>query len=137
MYGIALRYLQKPLSKGIFEEAMDAAVQEATANRLYFTSEDMTVALPLREIIYIEMFGHYAVVHTETSEYRFRSTLKEIQKKLPQGYFALPHKSIIVNFEHVRSASNSEIVMDSGDSIPISRRRQQEFNKAFYRFLER
>lgn len=136
-YGIALRYLQKPLSKGIFEEAMDAAVQEATANRLYFTSEDMTVALPLREIIYIEMFGHYAVVHTETSEYRFRSTLKEIQKKLPQGYFALPHKSIIVNFEHVRSASNSEIVMDSGDSIPISRRRQQEFNKAFYRFLER
>ena len=32
-YGIALRYLQKPLDEAIFEEALDASVQEATAHR--------------------------------------------------------------------------------------------------------
>lgn len=136
-YGIALRYLQKPLARAAFEEALDASVHEAIAHRLYFTSEDRTVALPLREILYIEMFGHYAVVHTKNSEYRFRSTLKEIQAKLPQGYFALPHKSVLVNFDHVRSASKTEIKMDNDDIIPISRRRHQEFSDAFFRFLGR
>lgn len=136
-YGIALRYLQKPLDRTTLEEALDASIQEATAHRLYFTSDDKTVALPLRKILYIEMYGHYAIVHTSSSEYRFRSTLKEIQSKLPQGYFALPHKSILVNFEHVRSASKSEIQMDNGATIPISRHRHREFNDAFFRFLER
>lgn len=136
-YGIALRYLQKPLDKAIFEEALDASVQEASAHRLYFTSDDRTVALPLRKILYIEMYGHYAMIHTDFSEYRIRSTLKDIQNKLPQGYFALPHKSVLVNFEHVLSASKNEIQMDNGATIPISRYRYKEFNDAFFRFLER
>lgn len=136
-YGIALRYLQKPLSKEKLEEAMDAAVQEASAHKFCFVSEDMTVGIPFREILYIEMFGHYAVIHASTAEYRIRSTLKEIQSKLPQGYFANPHKSILVNLEHVRCASNSQIILDNGGTVPISRRRQQEFNMTFYRFLER
>lgn len=136
-YGIALRYLQKPLDRSILDEALDASIQEATAHRLYFTSDDKTVVLPLRKILYIEMYGHYAIVHTASSEYRFRSTLKEIQSKLPQGYFALPHKSILVNFEHIRSASKNEIQMDNGATIPISRHRHREFSDAFFRFLER
>lgn len=136
-YGIALRYLQKPLDEAIFEEALDASVQEATAHRLYFTSDDKTVALPLRKILYIEMYGHYATIHTDSSEYHVRSTLKDIQNKLPQGYFALPHKSILVNFEHVLSASKSAVQMDNGTTIPISRHRYKEFNDAFFRFLER
>lgn len=136
-YGIALRYLQKPLERTVLEEALDASVQEASAHRLSFTSDDQTVALPLRSILYIEMGGHYATIHTYYSEYRVRSTLKELQNKLPQGYFALPHKSILVNFEHVLSASKNEIQMDNGAAIPISRHRYKEFNDAFFHFLER
>lgn len=92
-YGIALRYLQKPLDKAIFDEALDASMQEASAHRLSFTSDDKTVALP--------------------------------------------HKSVLVNFEHVLSASKNEIQMDNGETIPISRYRYKEFSDAFFRFLER
>lgn len=116
---------------------MDAAVQEATAHRLTIFCEDATVALRIPEILYIEMFGHYAVVHTRTREYRFRSSLKEIAEKLPKQCFAQPYKSIVVNLEHITSATNSEIVLVNGERVPISRRRLQEFNEAFYRFLGR
>lgn len=136
-YGTALRYLQKPLSRIDFFEAMDAAVREVTAHRFTFVIDDSTVTLPLKDIQYIEMFGHYAVVHESSKEYRFRGTLKEIMAMLPKGYFAMPHKSIVVNLEHIRSASSSEILLDNGDRVPISRRKQQEFNQAFYRFLGR
>lgn len=136
-YGTALRYLQKPLNKTDFFEAMDTAIREVKAHRLSFVVDDNTIALPLREIRYIEMFGHYAVVHDAKHEYRFRCTLKEIISNLPKGYFAMPHKSIVVNLEHIRSASSTEILLDNGDRVPISRRKQQEFNKMFYHFLGR
>lgn len=136
-YGIALRYLQKPLLPELFFEAMDAALADVRANRVCFLGDDTTIAIPFREIRYIEMFGHYAVIHTEYKEFRVRSTLKDINAILPHGYFAVPHKSIIVSFNHIRSATSSEVILDNGERIPISRRRQQEFNMAFCQFLGR
>ena len=136
-YGTALRYLQKPLKRMDFFEAMDAAIREVKAHRFSFSIDDTTIALPLRDIQYIEMFGHYAVVHDATSEYRFRCTLREIISILPKGYFAMPHKSIVVNLGHIRSASSTEILLDNGHRVPISRRKLHEFNQAFYHFLGR
>ena len=57
--------------------------------------------------------------------------------RLPKGYFASPHKSYVVNLEHIRSATATEIVLDCGVVVPIGRKRMQEFNDALYRFLGR
>lgn len=136
-YGIALRYLTKPLDKDLFFEAMDAAVQEASAHRLTIVCDDTTVVLPMDEVLYVEMFGHYAQIHTAVQEYRFRGTLKEISAILPRQFFAQPHKSIIVNLSKIRSATNEEIRLINGERLPLSRRRLQEFHQALYRFLGR
>ena len=136
-YGVAIRYLQKPVAQGDFFEAMDAAIADATAHRLTFQIDTALVSVPLRNIQYIETFGHYAVVHTTDKAYRFRSTLKEVISRLPKGYFASPHKSYVVNLEHIRSATASEIMLDCGAVVPIGRKRMQEFNDALYRFLGR
>ena len=136
-YGIAIRYLQKPIAPEDFFEAMDAAIADATAHRFTFQVDTALVSLHFREIQYIETFGHYAVVHTAESAYRFRSTLKDVVSRLPKGYFASPHKSYAVNLEHIRSATASEIMLDCGAVIPIGRKRMQEFNDVLYRFLGR
>ena len=136
-YGIAIRYLQKPIVQDNFIEAMDAAVADATAHRLTFQVDSATVSIMLRDVQYIEAFGHYAVVHTDRSAYRFRSTLKDVLSRLPKGYFVAPHKSYIVNLEHIHSATAVEITLDCGAAVPIGRKRAQEFNEALYRFLGR
>lgn len=136
-YGIAVRYLQKPVTRDDFYEAMDAAIADAIAHRLTFQIDNTLVSIRLRDVQYIETFGHYTVVHTDQESYRFRSTLKEMMAKLPKGYFVSPHKSFIVNLEHIRSASASEISMNCGVKIPIGRKRMSDFNEAFYRFLGR
>lgn len=136
-YGVAIRYLQKPVAQGDFFEAMDAAIADATAHRLTFQIDTSLISVHLRDIQYIEAFGHYTVVHTAEKAYRFRSTLKEVMSRLPKGYFASPHKSYVVNLEHIRSATASEIMLDCGAVIPIGRKRMQEFNDALYRFLRR
>lgn len=136
-YGVAVRYLQKPISKMSFFEAMDVAISEAIAHRLTFQFDNTVYAIQLRKVQYIEIFGHYAVIHTDTDSYRFRSTLKEITGKLPQRHFISPHKSYIVNMEHIRSATSAEILMDCGAVIPIGRKKAPEFNQAFFQFLGR
>lgn len=136
-YGIAMRYLQKPIAIDSFFEAMDAAIADAAAHRLTFQIDTSLVSLPLRDIQYIETFGHYAVVHTAAEEYRFRCTMKELLVRLPKGYFAPAHKSYVVNLEHIRTASASEVVLDCGVAIPIGRKRMKEFNDTLYRFLGR
>lgn len=136
-YGVAIRYLQKPVALEEFFEAMDAAVADAKAHRLTFQIDTSLISVHLRDIQYIETFGHYAVVHTAEEAYRFRSSLKEVMARLPKGYFASPHKSYVVNLEHIRSATASEIVLDCGTVVPIGRKRMQEFNDALYRFLGR
>lgn len=136
-YGVAIRYLQKPIMREAFFEAMDAAIADATAHRLTFQIDTALVSVHLRDIQYIEAFGHYAIVHTADEAYRFRSTLKDVMSRLPKGYFASPHKSYVVNLEHIRSATATEIVLDCGVVVPIGRKRMQEFNDALYRFLGR
>lgn len=136
-YGVAIRYLQKPITQGDFFEAMDAAIADVTAHHLSFQIDTSLVSIRLRDIQYMEAFGHYIVVHTAEKAYRFRSTLKEVVSRLPKGYFASPHKSYVVNLEHIRSATASEIMLDCGAVIPIGRKRMQEFNDALYRFLGR
>ncbi len=136
-YGVAIRYLQKPVAQEAFFEAMDAAISDATAHRLTFQMDASLVSVHLRDIQYIETFGHYAIVHTADEAYRFRSTLKEVMSRLPKGYFASPHKSYVVNMEHIRSATASEITLDCDAVVPIGRKRMQEFNDALYHFLGR
>lgn len=136
-YGIAIRYLQKPIHQLDFFEALDAAIADATAHRLTFQLESTLVSVRLRDVQYIEVIGHYTVVHTLHDKYKFRSTLKEISARLPKGYFASPHKSYIVNLEHIQSATTGKIVLDCGTAIPIGRSRMQKFNNVLYGFLGR
>ncbi|MGN1157295.1 MAG: LytR/AlgR family response regulator transcription factor, partial [Agathobacter sp.] len=53
-YGVAIRYLQKPVAQGDFFEAMDAAIADATAHRLTFQIDTSLVSVHLRDIQYIE-----------------------------------------------------------------------------------
>lgn len=136
-YGIAIRYLQKPLSYDTLCEAMDVALEEATAHRFTIQIDGVLHAIKLRDIQYIEILGHYATVHTLTNDYRFRATLKDLIRKLPRGYFVPTHKSFIVNLEHIKSASSTDILLDCGVTIPIGRTKSEDFNQSLFRFLGR
>lgn len=136
-YGIAIRYLQKPLSYDSLSEALDVAIADATAHRLTIQVESVLHTVRLRDVQYIEIYGHYANIHTAQQTFRLRTTLKEIMKRLPKGYFVLTHKSYIVNLDHITSVSNSEIKLDCGETIPIGRTKSKEFNQTLFRYLGR
>lgn len=136
-YGVALRYLLKPVVWEDLVDAMDAALQEVRAKRFTFSLEDATYTLRLQDLFFIEAFGHSVVIHSGDEEYRMRGSLKELAAQLPQGCFAMPHKSYIVNLYVVKSATSTELCLINGAKIPISRRKLHDFQRQFYQFLGR
>ena len=136
-YGVAFRYLTKPIRKEQLDLTLSAAVNEVKANRFVFAIDGVAHIIRMDDIFFFEVFNHHTVLHTPDSEYTFRATLKEVIDQLPVGYFGSPHQSYIVNFQHVKTATAKELHMTNGSVVPISRRRQQAFAVQFHSFLGR
>jgi len=134
-YGLALRYLLKPLSLKLLSEALDAVKQELRSNRLTVMLDGISHVLKVQYIRYAEVQRHQIMLYTADGCLSFRGTLKDIVSQLPARWFAAPHQSYVVNLLHVRNASKTELTLTDGTRIPISRRRQQEFLRCFHRFL--
>ena len=49
--------------------------------------------------------------------------------------FSMPHKSFVVNLLHVKNVRNLEILMDNGDRIPLSQKKQKEWKQELTTYL--
>lgn len=119
-YGIAFRYLTKPLNDLLFKSAMDAATQELASRRFL-----------------VESYGHTILVHSKGKDFQLRMNIQDAAKQLPKRCFTAPHRCYLVNMEHILYTSSDEIMLCNGAKLPISRRKRQEFNQAFNTYLGR
>ncbi len=136
-YGVAFRYLTKPINQEQLHSALDSAIREVQANRFVFQVDGISRVIQMDEIYYLEVFNHHTVLHTMDQSFTFRATLKEILAQLPSGYFGVPHQSYVVNFIHIQTATGMDIQLTNGAVIPISRRKKLEFDRQFHQYLGR
>lgn len=136
-YGIAYRYLTKPISKEDFHTTIHAAIHEIERKHLTFTIKDATYVLRQEELLFAESYGHQIMLHCCKGTYETRGTLRELVEQLPAEYFAMPHKSYLVNLNAIQSASSTELILTDESKLPISRHRFSDFQRRFYRFLGR
>lgn len=134
-YGLALRYLLKPLTLEAVSEALDAVKEALHRSRLRVCIDGVTHVLQVQQIRYAEVSGHRVSLHTDSGVLTFRATMKEICVMLPGRWFCAPHQSYLVNLLHVCTIAREAVLLDDGTSIPLSRRKQAEFLQAFHAFL--
>lgn len=136
-YGIAFRYLTKPLNDLLFKSAMDAATQDLASRRFLVECDGGTLSLETANIYYIESYGHTILVHSKGKDFQLRMNIQDAAKQLPKRCFTAPHRCYLVNMEHILYTSSDEIMLSNGAKLPISRRKRQEFNQAFNTYLGR
>lgn len=127
----AVHYILKPVSEEKLFSAMDKAIKRVVANRgktLLITSGTTASRVPLKDILYCEAMNHQITVHTLTEQVQFFGTLDAIEEKLDERFFRC-HRSYIVNMDHVIDKQPGSAIMEGGDHILISRRKQQEFTQ--------
>ena len=94
--------------------------------------EYTTVMLDLNLIRYIEGLKDYIKIYADNKKpILTKSTLKNIEQRLPSDEFVRAHKSYIVAFSKINYIENNRIVIDE-KRIPIG----NQFREAFYRMLE-
>ncbi|WP_194192449.1 LytR/AlgR family response regulator transcription factor [Clostridium chrysemydis] len=73
-------------------------------------------------ILYIESFGHYLIIHSKGLEYKVRESILNIYKKLDMNKFIRVHKSFLVNREFVFKVEKNKLVLTNLDEVPIGRK---------------
>ncbi len=126
----ALHYLMKPVQKGKLFSVLDRAAEKLKRNQKVLDLEisGELVRLPLYELRYLEAAKNYVTLHAKET-YTVKSPLKEFEVKLDSRFFRVS-RGFIVNLERVRKVTRTEVVLDSGDCLPLPRGAYEPLNRA-------
>ena len=128
----ALHYLLKPVDKKRLFAVLDRYSERHRADsRVILPCGGESVCVNTDDIVYLEAFGKKTqVMLKDGSEIVCSCGLSSAAEKL-NGGFILCHRSYIVNIGFIRSISKTDITLDSGRRIPLSRRLYDSVNRAF------
>lgn len=133
-------YLVKPVTKEEFDREMGYCVGKLEPKDqpvLFLKTRYGTRKVHVREIVEVESFNHVRVCTlsdgTEIETSMTLSSLKEELMKYPDFFF--PHRAYIVNMGYVNGLTKSELLMENGRSIPVSRRAYPELKKAYMEYI--
>ena len=120
-------YLIKPVHPDRFRKAITKAVRNHTTSPKFPEKEKLVIRCDLQqreinvsEILWVEAMGDYVKLVTPTERIVVLSTLKAMDKKLPDNRFLRIHRSYIVNLDRVERF-NSTSVDIGGKTLPMSR----------------
>ena len=128
----ALHYLVKPVGPVKLFAVLDKATErlQKDDNFLLVQSEDETVRIRPLDIRYIESSAHYVQVNTTHGCIETRAKISDMEAALGSG-FVRCHRCYLVGIRHISRITKSEVIMDGGQVIPLSRRLYKEVNRAF------
>ena len=131
----ALHYLLKPVDKEKLFAVLDRYTKRhSTGNEIMLICEDKSLHISPDMIMYCEAVGKKTHVHLSEREVLVCITGIGEMKKLLADDHVFCHRSYIVNLRFVKSIGKTEVCLDNGENIPLSRRLYKEVNDAFIKF---
>ena len=90
------------------------------------------IPVPASALLYAEVLNHVMKLCLKSGSYMVRMSLKELIPLLPQdGRFFECHRGIVVNLDAVVSLDSQVATLSDGSTLPVSRRRRAELERAF------
>lgn len=131
-------YLVKPVDSALLranlEKVADAVRQDEPT--LTVSVSGKPVSLPLGEIAYLESLGHTVSIHIRDEVITVYERLDRLSPMLPEGFLRC-HKSFLVNMRHIRRFLERDILLDTGETIPVSRSRYAQAKTDYFRRMGR
>lgn len=130
-------YLVKPVDSALLRANLEkaaAAAEEREEPALTVSVGGRPVAIPCREIVYLESLGHTVGIHTREEIITVYERLDRLALRLPEGFLRC-HKSFLVNMRRIRRFQAQEVLLDTGAAIPLSRSRSAEAKGEYFRYM--
>ena len=130
----ALHYLLKPVDKSKLFAVLDRYIKRHTPeNEIMLACDEGSIHVSSDMIIFCEAVGKKTNVHLRDNVIVCNLGISTVKNMLPEE-FVFCHRSYIVNMRYVRSIGKTDIMLDIGEKIPLSRRLYKEVNERFIRF---
>lgn len=128
----ALHYLMKPVKQDKLYAVLDRAVTaiQKTEHVILLPVGGEMLRLPVDRIQYVEAFSHTVAIITVTDTIQVKMPISEIEKLLGEG-FTRCHRSYLVGLKHIARLSKTEVILDNGKALPLSRTAAPLVHKAF------
>lgn len=128
-------YLQKPVSESSFAKMLEMIRLDHYEKNRFITLPDGQKII-LRNITYTEYYNHSIIIHSKKrADLQTRMSQTEWEALLAEhGFFCSCSKGIVVNFYEVERIEDGMFLLQSGDSVPISRRKTKEVTESYAHF---
>ena len=134
----ALHYLLKPVSFEKLSEVLSRAAENLckASPSVLVNAGGENLKLRLSDIYCVEAVGHTLQITCADGEISVNQSLS-VFKNIIGSDFIYTHRSFIVNLEHISRITKTDVILDNGKAVPVSRRMYDDINKAFIAFYRR
>jgi len=133
----AVHYLLKPVK----EERLFAAIDKAMANLSkpkrtisVDTAEGITLVV-VDNITHIEALNNELVIATKEGAVSCRMPLYKLEEIISDVWFVKTHRSYLVNLAYIKRVTRTEVILDNGVALPLSRRLYKDVNSALMKYV--
>ena len=130
-------YITKPFEPKEIFDLMDNIVKEIESSRIIYSlisTEKGDVTINIRDVLYIEASdsrNNVLTFHFSDHVLTTKGTIAHWLEQL-QGYnFYQCYRSILVNLLHIHYFDKGNIILDNGEAVPVSRKKEKELKTLF------
>lgn len=131
----ALGFLLKPVTYEHLSRVLERAIKtrgRKLSNSILLKTHTDYVIVEVSDIEYVEVKGHFLVLHTKNGDIQTKGTLKDLLVKLRSNSFIRCNNCAVVNANHIRAIRGNTVFLPSAE-LAISRRKRPEFIEAVLR----
>lgn len=127
----ALHYLIKPISAEKLTQVPTKAAEKISVEppSVVISCDGETVKLYEADILYVESFLHYIVIHTKDKEYKIKENMSVFENRV-SDYFYRIHRSYLVSLKYITRISRTSVSIGNTE-LPLSRGKYDDINRAF------
>lgn len=131
-YGIAFRFLCKPITITMFQSVVREALDEILPQKAAVTCGSTQKMISINDVIYFESLNRHIIFHfANTSTLEIKDSMENMISVFSYPSFVQIHRSYCINLNYVDSFTPLAVTMTDGCKIPLSRKKHTIFQERF------
>lgn len=133
----ALRYLTKPVDTDKLKEVIRYVQDKQGSGRQIIVKEDgEQLLIDITDVIYMESMNQNVRIVTAKGEHVIRYNIGDFEQQLAGDGFFRIHRGYLVALAKVKKLAKSDVIMEDGTTLPVSRSNIKPLKDALYAYVE-
>lgn len=133
----ALRYLTKPVDTDKLKEVIRYVQDKQGSGRQIIVKEDgEQLLIDIADVMYMESMNQNVRIVTTKGEHVIRYNIGDFEQQLAGDGFFRIHRGYLVALAKVKKLVKSDVIMEDGTALPVSRSNIKPLKDALYAYVE-